>query len=156
MKNKPFLKIGETTVSLEKLYCLVFDPDCKPEDVTDEMLETSGITAQTVKLCQTVRDGTIEATCECSSDEYPCVELQLQPQGLTDDPIVLVRAEQQSKDGETPNVYLYGRGDSYIAKMPVDPRPDNDLEEIVQTDLLVSGDPDCVVKVKLENQYVSL
>lgn len=156
MKNKPFLKVGEVTFSLEELYCLVFDPDCEPENVTNEMLETMGIAAGPV-LCLETRSGTMQATCQFSSDEYPCVELQLQPHAEGEDPILMARAEQQRDGEETPNIYLYGRGDSYIAKMPVDTRTMEELGDgIIQADLLVSGDTDCVVKVNLENQYVTL
>lgn len=157
MQNKPYLIAGDKTFTLEELYCLLFSPDTKPEEVTVKMLENVGLDRR-LMLCQNVDAGTIQATAQNTCDEYPCVELQLQPKAEKADSILLARAEQEAQGDFPPDVYLYGRGEGYIAKMPVDPRPGKELEaeELIQTDLLVSGDPDNVVRVEFENQYVSL
>jgi len=155
MKNKPYLIIGEKTYTMEQLYCLLFDPDCKPEKVDDEMLQTSGFDKGPI-LCQNMRSGVLQASPQYSSDEFPCLEFHLQTHADGVNPICLARVEQEQASDGAPNVYLYGRAESYIAVMPVDTRPEAELgDRIIQANLLVSGDSDCVVKVDCENQYVS-
>lgn len=162
MNNKPYLIIGEKKFTMEELYCLLLSPGTKPEEVDDEMLNTLGID-RSMMLCQDVDSGTIQATIQCSSDEYPCVELQLKPKEPGDDTILVARVEEKANDeDEPPKAYLYGRGESYIAIMPVDTRSDAEidaaLEEegaMLRQDLMVSGDQDQEVHVTFENRFYS-
>lgn len=111
-----------------------------------------------VALCVDVDAGILVATPENSSNEYPCIELSLRPRKQDEPEILLARAEQATQTAAykptMPEVYLYGRGDSYIAAMPVDIRPDEIVEANgIENRILVSGDPGETVHVAFENRY---
>lgn len=126
----------------------------------EEIAEKFGITDKVVRpaLCQEVPAGTLRAIAD-DNEPFRGIDLELAlPKEADTLSILLARAEQPDPDGEAekPTVYLYGRGDEYVAFMPVDTRPDSEMEEEPEdTRITVSGDPGDEVQVFAENQYLS-
>lgn len=95
-------------------------------------------------LCQEAPVGTFRAVADNGA---PAVGIDLElvlPKAADSLPIMLARAEQEYPDEEpeVPTVYVYGRSDKYIAFMPVDTRPDAEVDEKFHDPrITVSGDP---------------
>lgn len=152
MEYKPYLQVGEKKLSLEDLYCLLIDRTVMPEEVTAEMLEDAGL-GMGPTLCIDTEIGAIQAFCHCAS-----VGTQLQPYQDGARPIRLTEAECMHGSDSPLETFLFGRGDSYAARMSVDIRPDDQIGigELLQSDITVRGDPTCVSKVNFENKYTSM
>jgi len=125
----------------------------------EEIAEKFGIQGKPVcpTLCQEVPAGIVRAVAD-NSEPFCGIDLELDLANVAGTvPILLARAEQPNPDGEveTPTVYLYGRGDEYVAFMQVDTRPDERVEEEPEdTRITISGNPGEEVKVFAENPYV--
>lgn len=110
-------------------------------------------------LCQEAPVGTFRAVADNGA---PAVGIDLElvlPKAADSLPIMLARAEQEYPDEEpeVPTVYVYGRSDECIAFMPVDTRPDAEVDEKFHDPrITVSGDPGQTVQVFMENQHVSV
>lgn len=122
MDYKPYLQVGEKKFSLEELYCLIIDRTVIPEGVTAEMLEAVGL-GMGPTLCIDTEIGTIQAICHCAS-----IGTQLQPHQNRAKPLRLTEAEYMHGGDFPLETFLYGRGDSYAARMPVDIRPGDQIE----------------------------
>ena len=126
----------------------------------EEVAEKFGIPGKLARpsLCQEVPAGMLRVTAD-NNVPFCGVDVQLVlPAEAQSLPIKLCRAEQPNPDGEAevPTVFLYGRGDSYVALMQVDTRPDEQEEEAPKNArITISGDPGDEVHVFAENQYVT-
>lgn len=159
MNTMPYLKVGDKTITLADLFCAFFGGENDmPLSVTRDQLNDAGLL--NVKLCVDTRMGTVMADSSLSTKEYPCLELTLQPLSPDEEPILMARAEvnQTSSKPVAPEVFLYPRSESYIARMPVDTRPADILEDVqdLKPEVYISGDPGVTVRVIQENGYTAI
>ena len=123
-----------------------------------EKLGFVNLDVTSVALCQKVPAGTLIATASGGkNDPYPCIDLELElPDDAQSCPIILAHVEQpMDEENSSVRTYLYSRGDSYIARMDADTRPD-DEEELnpYVPEIIISGEPGYEVEVFSENPYV--
>lgn len=155
--NMPYILVGHHRVDVHDILTKILGLD---RELTSEELDEV-IKNTPVQLCLDTTVGTLIATPENACDEYPCIELMLNTPVSGDPPVLLARADHDETGSlapiTSPNVFLYGRGDSYIAYMPVDTRSDAAVEKDPHGPVIVaSGDPDQKVVVQKENQYVEV
>lgn len=159
MNTLPYLKVGDTVISLADLFSAFFGSESDmPQSVTRAQLSEVGLL--NIKLCVDTRMGTVMADPSLSTPEYPCIELGIQPLGPTSETILMARAEvdQTASKPAAPEVFLYPRTDSYIAHMPVDTRPADLLDNLpdLKPEVYISGDPGVTVQVIPENQHYNI
>lgn len=156
MNTLPYLKVGDTVISLADLFNAFFSgEDNMMQSVNRAQLAEAGLL--NIKLCIDTRMGTVMANPSLSTPEYPCIELEIQPSGANSETILMARAEvnQTASKPVAPEVFLYPRADSYIAHMPVDTRPADLLDSLpdLKPEVYISGDPGVTVQVIRENEH---
>lgn len=139
MDQNQFIKIGDKKFSVYE-FC--------------ERLGVYPVVGLPIIVGQVATGGTLEASITMGNPEdRPCVEVNFCREG--EPPIVLTHTEQEMEDEPKVRTFLYDRADCYIGHMTHKTCSEEELgDEQLQTDLIASGDPDVLVNVYRENQYV--